>query len=97
MIKIFFIYFFYLFSFNLYADDIGSETGYKIPRFVSIKSNDVNLRKGPSTNYPIVLKYTIKNLPVEIIDEYDLWRKIIDINGNQGGYKKISLKVTVLL
>ena len=92
MIKIVFVYFFYFFSFNLYADGIGSETDYKIPRFVSIKSNDVNLRKGPSTNYPIVLKYTIKNLPVEIIDEYDLWRKIIDINGNQGWIHKDLIK-----
>ena len=85
MIIIFFICFI---SFNLHANDIGLETGYKIPRFVSLKSNDVNLRIGSSTNYPIVLKYIIKNLPVEIIDEYDQWRKIIDIEGNYGWVHK---------
>jgi SH3-like domain-containing protein len=33
---------------------------------------------GPSTNYPIELMYVTKNLPVEIIDEFDAWRKIKD-------------------
>ena len=92
MIKIFFIYCFCFFTFNLYANDIGSETGYKIPRFVSLKSNDVNLRKGSSVNYPIILKYTVKNLPIEIFDEYGQWRKIIDIEGNQGWIHKNLLK-----
>ena len=75
-------------SFNLFAKNIGSDTGYKIPRFVSLKSNDVNLRIGSSTNYPIILKYTIKAMPVEIIDEYQVWRKINDIEGNQGWIHK---------
>ena len=92
IIKFFFIYFFYLSSLNLYANNIGSETGFKIPRFVSLKSNDVNLRKGPSINYPIVLKYTIKNLPIEIIDEHGQWRQIIDIEGNQGWLHKNLIK-----
>ena len=92
MIKIFFIYCFCFFAFNLYADDRGSETRYKIPRFVSLKSNDVNLRKGSSVNYPIILKYTVKNLPIEIFEEYGQWRKIIDIEGNQGWIHKNLLK-----
>ena len=75
-------------NFNLFAKNIGSDTGYKIPRFVSLKSNDVNLRIGSSTNYPIILKYTIKALPVEVIDEYQVWRKINDIEGNQGWIHK---------
>ena len=92
MIKILLIFYFYFFAFNLYADDVGTETGYKIPRFVALKSNDVNLRIGSSVNYPIALKYIIKNLPVEIIDEYDQWRKITDIEGNQGWIHKNLLK-----
>ena len=70
------IIFFFL-SFNLYAKT-GSVTGLELPRFVSLKSNEVNLRVGPSTNYPIELMYVTKNLPVEIIDEFDAWRKIKD-------------------
>jgi len=82
----------FIFAFNLYASSIGSATGLKIPRFVSLKSNEVNLRIGPSVNYPIELKYIQKNLPIEIIDEYNLWRKIKDIDGNKGWIHKSLLK-----
>ena len=70
---------FFLINFNLYANNIGEVTGYKIPRFVSLKSDDVNLRIGSSTNYPITLKYIIKNMPIEITEEYEMWRKVRDI------------------
>jgi SH3-like domain-containing protein len=82
---------FFCFSFNLYADK-GAVTGFDIPRFVSLKSNEINLRVGPSINYPINLKYIKKNLPVEIIDEFDVWRKIRDHEGNTGWIKKGLLK-----
>ena len=80
------------FCYNLFAENIGSDTGYKIPRFVSLKSNNVNLRVGSSTNYPIILNYTKEALPVEIIDEYLVWRKINDIEGNEGWIHKTLLK-----
>ena len=69
---------------SLFAKNFGSVTGYKIPRFVSLKSNESNLRVGPSENYPIKLKYIQENLPLEIIDEYETWRQISDIEGNIG-------------
>ena len=75
----------------LYANK-GSVTNFEIPRFVSLKSNDVNLRVGPSINYPIKLKYIKTNLPVEIIDEFDVWRKIIDHENNVGWIHKSLLK-----
>ena len=46
--------------------EIGKETGLKIPRYISIKSNDANIRIGPSKNYPIVLKY-IHKLDLDIV------------------------------
>ena len=72
--------------------DFGPSTGLKIPRFVSLKSDEVNLRVGPSINYPKELQYIQKNLPIEIIDEYDLWRKITDIDGNKGWVHKSLIK-----
>ena len=63
-----------------------------MPRFVSLKSDEVNLRVGPSINYPKELQYIQKNLPIEIIDEYDLWRKITDIDGNKGWVHKSLIK-----
>ena len=76
--------FFCLFHNTSYSNEIGQVTGYQIPRFVSLKSDEVNLRIGSSTNYPIILKYVTKNMPIEIIDEYERWRKIRDIKGNEG-------------
>ena len=53
---------------NLYGKK-GPVTNLELPRFVSLKSDDVNLRVGPSMNYPIELKYTQNNLPIEVIDD----------------------------
>ena len=51
---IFFILFFFISNLG-YSNNIGIETGFEIPRFVSIKSNEANIRVGPSKNYPIIL------------------------------------------
>ena len=91
MMKILSLILFFLVSFNLHAKT-GSVTGLEIPRFVSLKSNEVNLRVGPSTNYPIELMYVTKNLPVEIIDEFDAWRKIKDHIGTTGWLHKSLIK-----
>ena len=85
--KIISLILFFLLSFSLNAKT-GTVTGLEIPRFVSLKSNEANLRVGPSTNYPIKLMYITKNLPVEIIDEFDAWRKIKDHNRNIGWLHK---------
>jgi SH3-like domain-containing protein len=80
-----------LFNFNSFAKK-GEVTGFELPRFVSLKSNEINLRIGPSINYPINIKYIKKNLPIEITDEFDLWRKVRDHEGNTGWIKKGLLK-----
>jgi SH3-like domain-containing protein len=81
-----------LFCYNVFSQNYGIITGLEIPRFVSLKSNDVNLRIGSSTNYPIILKYIKKNYPVEINKEYENWRKIKDIDGNEGWIHKNLIK-----
>ena len=80
-----------LICFNIYAKK-GPITNLELPRFVSLKSNDANLRVGPSVNYPIELKYIQINLPIEIIDEFDVWRKIIDHENNVGWLHKSLIK-----
>ncbi len=52
--------------------------------FLSLKNSEVNLRQGPSYEYPIKLKYYKKYLPVIIIDRSETWRKIIDYQNNSG-------------
>jgi SH3-like domain-containing protein len=59
-------------------------TGDKLPRFVSLRSDEVNLRVGPGENYPIEWIYKRKDMPVEIIEEYQNWRKVQDWQGTKG-------------
>ena len=68
--------------------NIGKETGLEIPRYVSLKSNDANIRVGPSKNYPIEIKYIKKNYPLKILKEYQEWRKVEDFRENIGWIHK---------
>ena len=74
------------------AESIGQSTGFKLPRFVSTISDESNLRIGANIDYPIKLTYIVKNFPLEIIDEYEIWREVIDVDGNQGWMHKRLLR-----
>ena len=52
--------------------------------FLSLKNNEVNLRQGPSFEYPVKLVYKKKYLPVIIIDKSETWRQIKDFKNNSG-------------
>ena len=52
--------------------------------FLSLKNNEVNLRQGPSFEYPIKLTYKKKYLPVIILDSSETWRQIKDFENNSG-------------
>lgn len=66
------------------ADSVGSETKLPIPRFVSLRSSEVNLRAGPGTNYPVEWVFVRRELPVQVIAEFDVWRRIRDWQGTMG-------------
>jgi SH3-like domain-containing protein len=53
-------------------------------KFLTLKNNKVNLRQGPSFDYPIKLVYQKKYLPVIILDRSETWRKIKDFENNSG-------------
>ena len=57
-------------------------SGQIIPRFETLKFNEVRLRKGPSRDHPIDWLYKLKGLPLKIISEFDDWRKVEDFDGN---------------
>jgi len=59
-------------------------SGLPLPRFVSLKSKRVNLRVGPGTDYAVSWLYLKSGLPVEIMQEYDTWRRIRDADGTEG-------------
>jgi len=59
-------------------------SGLQVPRFVSLKSNRVNVRKGPSTEHAVAWVFSRAGLPVEVIAEFEHWRQIRDSEGSEG-------------
>jgi SH3-like domain-containing protein len=59
-------------------------SGLPLPRFVSLKAGRVNLRVGPGRNYAVDWLYLKPGLPMEIIQEYDNWRRVRDSEGAEG-------------
>jgi SH3-like domain-containing protein len=59
-------------------------SGLPLPRFVTLKSDETNARTGPGTRYPISWVYRRAHMPVEVVDEFELWRKIKDQEGATG-------------
>ncbi len=62
----------------------GTVTGLPIPRFMSLRFDDVNLRVGPGTRYPIDWVYHRRDLPLEVIRELDDWRLVQDQDNVRG-------------
>jgi SH3-like domain-containing protein len=62
----------------------GRSTGLPVPRFVSLGADRVNLRFGPGKEYPISWVLAREGLPVEIIGEFDTWRKVRLHDGDEG-------------
>jgi SH3-like domain-containing protein len=63
----------------------------KLPRFASLRSDDVNMRAGPGTRYRIDWVYKRRDLPVEIEREFDVWRWVRDADGVQGWVHQATL------
>jgi len=55
-----------------------------LPRFVSLRAEEVNLRAGPGSRYPVEWVYQRRQMPVEIVAEFENWRKIRDWQGTEG-------------
>jgi SH3-like domain-containing protein len=61
-----------------------SDPAQRLPRFVSLRADQVNLRVGPGEHYPIAWVLTRKHMPVEIVREFEHWRMIRDWQGTEG-------------
>jgi SH3-like domain-containing protein len=59
-------------------------SGLPVPRFVSLKSDRVNMRNGPGTDYPTGWVYRRAGLPLEVIKEFEGWRQVRDSDGAEG-------------
>ncbi len=63
---------------------VGSKTGLPLPRYASLKTDRVNLREGPSKDHRTLWVFQRAGLPVEIIGEFETWRRIRDAEGTEG-------------
>jgi len=61
------------------------------PRFMALGSDEVNVRTGPGTRYPIRFVLRKERLPVEVIKEFDVWRQIRTQEGDEGWVNKTLL------
>jgi SH3-like domain-containing protein len=62
----------------------GSVTQLKLPRWASLRADEVNLRVGPGLNFPIEWQYHRRDLPVKILREIEVWRLVQDQDGVKG-------------
>ena len=62
----------------------GSVSGLPVPRFVSLKSDKVNVRGGPNQDQEVRWVYTRAGMPVEVTAEFENWRRIRDWEGAEG-------------
>ena len=62
----------------------GSVSGLPVPRFVSLKADRVNVRRGPNRDQDVRWVYTRAGMPVEITAEFENWRRIRDWEGAEG-------------
>lgn len=66
------------------AAQVGSSSGLPLPRFVSVRNAPVNVRVGPGTQYQVAFTFVRPGVPVEITAEFDTWRRIRDVDGDEG-------------
>ena len=71
-------------AFDTAALAAENPSGLPLPRFVTTRSNPINVRIGPGTKYGVAWVYLKAGTPVEIIQEFDTWRKIRDADGSEG-------------
>ncbi|WP_242651001.1 SH3 domain-containing protein [Yoonia tamlensis] len=67
------------------APALGPETNLPLPRFVSLKASEANVRRGPSLSHRIDWVFQRRNMPLQVVAEYGHWRRVIDREG-QGGW-----------
>jgi SH3-like domain-containing protein len=66
-----------------WAQNVGP-SGLPLPRFVSLGSSKINVRHGPGQKYQVAWIFTQSGLPVEVVQEFDTWRKVRDSDGDEG-------------
>ncbi|MBF9029110.1 hypothetical protein HKCCE3408_01765 [Rhodobacterales bacterium HKCCE3408] len=72
------------------APRVGPETGFPIPRYVSLDAPEARARRGPSVSHRIDWLFVRRNMPLIVVAEHGHWRRVIDWEG-RGGWMHYSL------
>ena len=70
----------------------GTETGLPLPRWAALDGLPTRARVGPGRRYAVEWEYHRKGLPVQIIDEFEHWRRVVDWQGSEGWVHSSLLK-----
>ncbi len=62
----------------------AQSSGLPLPRFVSLASDEINVRTGPGQMHPIRWVFARRGVPVQIVEEAQDWRRIVDHEGETG-------------
>ncbi|HEX4095952.1 MAG TPA: SH3 domain-containing protein [Caulobacteraceae bacterium] len=63
------------------AEPRATPSGLAVPRYVSLKFDEVNARGGPGDDYRLLWVYRAKGLPLQVIEETQEWRRVCDPTG----------------
>ncbi|MEX2519918.1 MAG: SH3 domain-containing protein, partial [Paracoccaceae bacterium] len=66
------------------AQALGPETNLPLPRFVSLKTEKANIRRGPGLTHKVDWVFLKRGMPLEIVAEHGHWRKVRDVDGASG-------------
>ena len=72
------------------AGEVGA-SGLPLPRFVSLAADKVNARTGPGLRYPVSWVFLRQAMPVEVVAEFEQWRRVRDHDGAEGWVHKVML------
>jgi len=72
------------FALPVAAQTRGPVTGLPLPRFVSLKTSQANVRRGPGVAYRIDWRFVRRGMPLQVIAEYENWRNVRDRDGLGG-------------
>ena len=73
-----------LLSGNAFGGERGPVTNLPMPRFVSLKASEGNVRRGPSLTHRIDWVFKRRNMPLQIVAEHGHWRRVEDRDGAGG-------------
>jgi SH3-like domain-containing protein len=73
-----------LWPFVAMAADRGTVTGLPLPRYVSLKASEANVRRGPSLTHRIDWVFKHRDMPLRITAEFGHWRRVEDRDGAGG-------------